>query len=1834
MLISLSLIFFADSNPDYQKEFEIPYGQEIVKIPKNDFNISKYAHIIINGVSDDAIYVLSAYYDSDSNQRQQLGQSKDGHLELIVSKDDFKEKVSIFLECNDYKKCSGIIEYKFVEKIELVNGEPFTYFISNNSSSLDFILETDDYDYLNVWVRGQYQLEVKFEESNTPPIKRREDEFGNFYLINGNQSNLNFKVSAQTKGDFINVGYIGYKYDSNSRRADSLTSAFVNGPALSGFLYKDILEEICFKIENFKPNDTIIANGLIYTKFARANLKNKDNSIVLPENTLEKDNFRLINQVSKEGQKICVSFPNSTDDKFDNYDEITFTIQLLNSNNKNLIFEPQLNGISYLRTVPVNSISFILPQNNGEFEKMTYSMMALDGHLKMYILDCDNYPLCLYEKLPDSNIQPININGFSTYNLDKTRNGYNLNTICQKQNLFVVTCENKNLCDFKSLIYKNNDKIILSEDKFFNQYAIERQEHYYKIDLENESAINKIDIDITANIGELEVNIDDLKEFNFEKKIEINKIIIHIEYNEKAKDEILFTVKALTNTYYTILVSITREGEENSKTLETGMTYLLTLDPEKDKNKLIKFVTESGVSEIPFMANFYSLNCEIEVKETKNLSSSEVEKYENFYHQIIIPEDYKEIKEDLDTFDYQINIKSGDISGNNICKIYTTGIEGVEEHDDYSKDILVQDNTPQQVTFNSNSKHYSFGYVLLNYKNDLLVKFNLKHSAKYNVTLYAQKIKNPREEIIVSDDLLYFKASSWEQVCKDAEICYLQLDITMEIARDSNSDTILELTAKSIDSTSVSYIPKNNIKRDYIQNQINQNYYTELGPNEEGFLIVNFLRGSGKALARIVSKDETESGANWRGKYVLPTEDNTMETNPLTKRLNFNGTLTKEKCKDGCFLLITIVSDIKDSSKDIRNYPYTLFVHSYLSDQNSFQSPSIISPLNSYIIGSVGTKNYSEFYSFWLNSDAEKVIIDLQSSFGGLIMYVGENKESINIEKIEEDTIYTTARGSDYAYEFSKSEILEKFNKNKEEKRDSIKGLVLNIALRTNFIDSFYQTPFAFSVALQIKGLEIIRVNSDQKVLCNPIKYQDIYRCLYIVEYDFLNEKNDDLFIFAFIEDKSADFNIYAKKVTSDYYELALHEDINQYLPSRDNHDYSSENQTTDYLYIKDWDNKNEYILVSVEVSTKSDTSVQLITHIPLLQTDIIPNLANFQLISIKKDNSISFTTSDKYMPMIGIMCIGGSGEIYWTSQNKNKYYLKGRDDRLQMTTKKLNEELRIRGTGDLDEDYGMIFVLYYNLKPFETDLASLALDSSVRYIYNEIDFPISYCSAINELNKDSNSYYEFFFTFDRLKTDENNVETYYEYDPFDIYAFIVNASFIADIKINPEKRPSDLAKSVLGDYDQSMRTGIVRVTQQLLNMSGIEPGKNPYLYLEIDEDKQINQKKYTEINVETTMLKSNSSFYISESSNQFGYLKGNEEQRVFKLRNDKSKKYLILEFSCESDSLIPSFKNKENVQGNEFYYGKTFYSLETKNEDDLIYFYISRNNATERDDAFFMFRFTFEDEINYKKYNIQNSTLKVTKKALSSKTFNYTIELTPMDDWSRYNLAYIARIIESEMPNKSFLSLKPVHQRSKEYENPQPTENKLIFEIPNVTIYNNKNEEYVQVIVQIKSDEKVEYISYDLQNKWDEDEEGEKEEEEGKEDEKEDGEEEGKEDEKDDGEGEGKENEKEEGEGKENEKEEGEGKEEEEEGKNKPGTDSDSDPGKGDDDDDDDKTLIIVISCVGGVVIILLIGLVLYLLYYNKKSQNLSDQVNAISFKEDKDKDTLLLSDDKNALE
>ena len=105
IFISLSLFFFVKNSAPYlQEPFDIQSGKEY-KISKIEY-ASLYILITING-NEDVNYVLSAYYDEQRLKRVQLGQSKVGKLELLLSMDDFDQTVYIFLECYDYKKCKG-----------------------------------------------------------------------------------------------------------------------------------------------------------------------------------------------------------------------------------------------------------------------------------------------------------------------------------------------------------------------------------------------------------------------------------------------------------------------------------------------------------------------------------------------------------------------------------------------------------------------------------------------------------------------------------------------------------------------------------------------------------------------------------------------------------------------------------------------------------------------------------------------------------------------------------------------------------------------------------------------------------------------------------------------------------------------------------------------------------------------------------------------------------------------------------------------------------------------------------------------------------------------------------------------------------------------------------------------------------------------------------------------------------------------------------------------------------------------------------------------------------------------------------------------------------------------------------------------------------------------------------------------------------------------------------------------------------------------------------------------------------------------------------------------
>ena len=334
-------------------------------------------------------------------------------------------------------------------------------------------------------------------------------------------------------------------------------------------------------------------------------------------------------------------------------------------------------------------------------------------------------------------------------------------------------------------------------------------------------------------------------------------------------------------------------------------------------------------------------------------------------------------------------------------------------------------------------------------------------------------------------------------------------------------------------SQPVSFIQKNYLRVDYAENNRPQYYFAEIGVNEICSIVVNFLRGSGLSYAKIVRKDisEPEDGANWKKKYRLPDEmDYLMD--PFTKEIEI-GTYDTD-CENGCFLLIKVASDVQGDEIQIdRNYPFTIIVHSYEADSDSYNRPIVRIPTEEYIVGTVIIQHPEnrifKYFITLLDSDAERVVIDFQSDSASLFVSVN------SIPTMETAHFTFWSRGRDSVMSFSKEELLEYINegRNEDEKVTSIENNALFIGIWTNMTDSIFTTPYSLAVRLE-NGTEndIYRVNSDQKTLCRArkMKNSENYRCLYVIKNDYLHYFQS-LVLYANSEDQSAVLNMYAKKL-------------------------------------------------------------------------------------------------------------------------------------------------------------------------------------------------------------------------------------------------------------------------------------------------------------------------------------------------------------------------------------------------------------------------------------------------------------------------------------------------------------------------------------------------------------------------------------------------------------------------------------------------------------------------------------------------------------------------------
>ena len=504
------------------------------------------------------------------------------------------------------------------------------------------------------------------------------------------------------------------------------------------------------------------------------------------------------------------------------------------------------------------------------------------------------------------------------------------------------------------------------------------------------------------------------------------------------------------------------------------------------------------------MVNFLSLNCQFEIykKIIKNNNKvfENIDKFD-YYSEDTISNIYDSRYED-DFLEYKIEVQKEDFSSyyGKLCMLYMSSVNQINKHSISSQDIIIPENTVQQIRFNRKKSHISYAYIHVDNKEDLIFKFNFIHTAQYVIKFFFEYDEG-KTYIINSNRIIYLNHEEWKNQCPEKDqLCYIIIDITLNRIKRVE-EPLLELSVQSVNSNANIYVPKNILKNDYLI-KVPQYYYTELGEKESGYISVDFYKNNGIYSAKLVPKNLG----------FIDYEDynvNTLPYNNLKNKITFN---TRDSCNDGCYLLLCIHENNENYFNDeFKIIPYSLIIKS--SPDTYKDIPEIRISNNEYIIGRISKENNNkyEFYYIYINQDIDNIIFNLESANTDFYINIGndkpntttydfkiltEEKESINIIK--------------------KSDIINKM-KEKGIEKDNIKNTYLTIGVFNNKFefDSIYSFIINFEQNLQTI---INKIQSEKQYLCETVKFNengsDYYRCLYLIDNNYFINESNNLFIY------------------------------------------------------------------------------------------------------------------------------------------------------------------------------------------------------------------------------------------------------------------------------------------------------------------------------------------------------------------------------------------------------------------------------------------------------------------------------------------------------------------------------------------------------------------------------------------------------------------------------------------------------------------------------------------------------------------------------------------------
>ena len=1617
--------------------------------------------------------------------------------ELIVSVETTKSSINYVLTFQGYDNpifppnfVYSYIVGKYTRDLELIimglkNSQHVSLGLDGSDCSIKVSGNTD---YLYEYNHGKVIIYTASEEQEGQPF------------------NKTIYIKDAKEGEYITISMHTITIDEEKIGYTETNFLVPNGPKIQGYVNKQDMTEECFPIDfsKFSVSNQIYVEGRITSKYAWMYLAN-ENKYWIDDYDFESldGHISIAIQFSEQNKTslryLCFELP--FEEKL-NLDELAYSFSLKDPKIDNLykFYEPQMIGEIYRYMIPKGSIAFFHGlKTDPAAKKYDFSLYTRKGITEVYIDKCKSFPNCTYDdqslsqllhvtKLNQMAIWTTLINDYDIYGPEK--------------NVIVVKCLdddylNMGYCEVESSIISKGQDIYLVEDEKFSKMLIRGENGNILTDLKSKRQISRLTIDIMVFNGDIKFKLTEKEGRGGSYKINeynlANKIFYHIKINKKGTEEFYVEYQALKASFFTIKYSVhTYNKEQLEETVTSGESYLVNIDPTlSSKSKVVNLENLRYKNKNPYLANFFALNCEFEVKYEDKI----IPFFDGYAQQILKVKEGGEEEEDPDKFQFNIKILNVDSANyvNKMCMIYVSGYE-IEKQ--YLREILVPQNVNQQIIFKNeqNFNTIRFIYPHSNFTQDLSIFFNVIDKAIYNVKVYILD-KEVKNEDVSSSKILFLDSKEFVVPSYSLPTCPVTLELSYK-TKIIETDPMIEITFKQPDNIPV-YVQKGLAKRDYVSGDHIYYLYTELGKNEVGDISLNFLREYGNLWGKVVRKDFVDKDPDWRGQYRMPSEDwhDSLPYDEYTKRLSISVSDTAD-CLEGCYLLLSIrINQIGEYVSNDKFYLFSLITKLSPSSSSYIEVPKVIIQVDEYVVGnakiSPDDKIY-EFYEIWFPHDSEVIDFDWQSSVAGLYINLG------GVRPTTKNSDFQLLPGGKHSIlTLSKESILTKAKEKSIDipHPDSIEDLNIVIGIWTDKSDSIDSELYSLRIHQsslekegQSKELEIIEVKTDQKILCRPRTYEENnYRCLFMIPYDDTDIKlSTPILAFAHSVNPGAIDHMYANYINPTIYEKYQVEELRRAIPNDQNADISTYQTGNEYIY-QEYLKEKKYLFLSVVSDCQDDimlvTSMPVYNHFSYNLYQFYPNPNTEQVLAVHEMAlNITFPGTDTIS--MSIVTLAGNGQVWWQRDPFKIFDLRGEGDRITMISGKTKDSLTIVNS-DYQEgktDYQKyVFYISFHKRKANLNFDEIKYGKSLELSYKETNLPVVLYNKIGSRYNDLSVSITF-------KDNEVDTKREMEFSPLYVESQIVKEKSIYVAKNDPSLCPP-VEKSLISTFDISLKTAQVFISHQDIEKFHISEEDNPTLYLKISPNFQ--EEIYEKFSIEAQIIGLNDGVIPVEKVYHYASARNIDfEQNIHRLKPNQNRTYMRVHLAFNSEQLsyaISTNEERKNVTflSTDIINGKiiiTFKTIPTQKIYNLIIFKTAGSgNDPELNDYTFKYMNAekLEDFFDYAIQGTSEIVCKFTTSEFCDNNITCSFDQLNID-YDKVNVTYYLKIypitsyVEGE--NYKTISISNKHFHYSYERNPMAEFGKIKLSACPMDL----EWGVINVIAQVQEKSIIEYVSYD----------------------------------------------------------------------------------------------------------------------------------------------------------